>query len=220
MIASRKRNLYPCYITQCPMWDKQTLTSKRRPLAIRPPHETLEAIIDSGNEAHFTTFHSTQAAFHSDLAAWASQLMITLTGAWACLALWGDMAPSTKSDSIMLLLFTIMNGFSRQRYWVTCLNKSSICQCGCFGRCTFTEIFSVVAWSARALAARRWPRVDHLGRLFPFNSFRRRMGGKRLRVGAAILRKYGDWEWFKRSLNLRGWGDGTRRRCCWLCGAS
>ena len=99
------------------------------------------------------------------------------------------------------------------------LNKSVLCRCGCYGRCTFEPIWVVLAWSFQALLTGRFPKRDHEGHVFK-DPWRRAMAGKRLPVAAACLAKCGDWSWFKQALNLCGWrGETADKHMCWLCGA-
>ena len=47
------------------------------------------------------------------------------------------------------------------------------------------------------------------------------MAGKPLLIRAAVIRKYGDWAWFKQALGLQGWrAEGMSKSICWLCAAS
>ena len=213
--------LYPAYVANCPQWDCKKKRRQDRKLAFLPPHETLAAITDDDNRDAFTSFSPEQRRFRQDLESWAASMMVHLVGAWACLALWGDMAPHTKTDSIFLLTWALMNGQCRQRFWLTCLSKSRVCKCGCKGRHSFNLIFSVVAWSVRALQAGTWPAFNHLGQRFRFGDWRRKMSGNPIGLCGTVLRKFGDWEWMKNGLGLRGWqGETSRKLICMFCAAS
>jgi len=46
------------------------------------------------------------------------------------------------------------------------------------------------------------------------------MAGRSLGLNATAIRHFGDWEFLKNAIGLRGWqGDTARKCCCWLCGA-
>ena len=90
--------LGPLYITPVPMWDEKRARKKHTPCALLPIHETLEAIIEPGNEEHYTTFQPDQSGFRNDLLQWSQALQVLLDPSlWLCLALWGDRAPPQRT---------------------------------------------------------------------------------------------------------------------------
>ena len=113
----------------------------------------------------------------------------------------------------------MLSGACRQRFWITCFRRSRICKCGCSGKCTFESVYNVVAWSMRALLLRRWPTRDHLNNKWPVGSWRAEKARQPLRIGGAVIRHFGDWEYMKNAIGLTGWSDGPRQLCCWLCQA-
>ena len=146
-----------------------------------------------------------------------------MTKLWCVVALWGDEAPLTKRDGILLLTYRAMSGSIRQRVWIACVKKSKLCRCGCSGRCTVNAIYDIIAWSAKALLVGKWPALDHEGRGFtrPEDTWRRERAGGPLRHQAAILHYCGDWAWFKQICGVRGWqGDTAAKFICWTCAAS
>ena len=199
-------------MASCPMWDHAADRPKHQDLAFLPIHETLDVMVSEGEEESWCSTTGDQAGFAADLHEWGARMGLDVVkNLFACIGLWGDSAPFAKRQSLFLLLFTVISGVHRERFWVTALTNKCLCQCGCFGRCTFDLIFKVVAWSFRALAAGRYPMVDHEGNEFPQGSHRASLAGKALKVRAACLAKYGDWQWFKQVLGLQGWkGDGAR----------
>jgi hypothetical protein len=213
--------LPPVYIAQTKFWNPSTLCNEDSDLAFLPIHETLDALIATGEENRWCAFSAAQQGFKDVLHAWAASLSIALMGQlFACIGLWGDSAPSTKKESLYLLLFTVLNGEFRQRFWITCFNKTQVCRCGCFGRCTFEAVFNVVAWSFRALLVGEYPAFDHTGTPFAKDSYRGRLAGRKLKIYGACIAKYGDWAWFKQALGLRGWqGEGPKGKICWMCNA-
>ena len=65
------------------------------------------------------------------------------------------------------------------------------------------------------------PIHDHLGRIFPKGSYRRRIANTPLRLSAAVIENCADWEYHKKAFAMVGWaGEGVSRMCCWLCRAS
>jgi hypothetical protein len=213
--------LHPPYLAKIQLWDKDKMESSLGDVAFLPPHETLSALVRDGQEERWCSFDESQQGFKTELHDWAARLDLDLGNKfWTCLALWGDSAPSTHRDGVFLLLFTVLSGAFRDRLWICTFNKHRVCRCGCVGRCTFDGIYRVVAWSARALLAGRFPSLDHEGKPFPESSYRGKLAGKPLGVHGAIIAKCGDWDWFKQSLGLIGWqGEGPTKRVCWLCRA-
>ena len=187
----------PVMIVQAPMWDKRKVEKTDTSLAVMPIHETLAAVCAGDDGGKFAQWSGSQAGYKSELRSWGGRMNVDVSddsnGPWVTLGIWGDGADSTNNDSLQLLSFTVLCGLVRQRFWVTAFNKSKICQCGCKGKCTFAFVFGLVAWSAAALLAGRYPDKDHTGKAFPKSSWRGKITGKPLGVKAAIIAKYGGW---------------------------
>ena len=158
-----------------------------------------------------------QRGFYDDLEAWARLTQVALTGLWAAAAMWGDSAPLNKKQSLYLLLWYFVSGNMNERFWFVAFTKANLCRCGCYGRCTLDEIWHVAAWSFRALLAGRYPACDH--RMKPFtDDWRQKMAGKPFRFRVALLRKYGDWAWYKQVIGLQMWKAAKfTKRICWIC---
>ena len=111
----------------------------------------------------------------------------------------------------------MFTGEIRDRWWITAINKDSLCDCGCGGRCSFDDVWAVVSWSMTALMLGKWPEQNHLGQEFD-DPWRRPMRGKPLPIRAACLAKTGDWAWMKQAMDLNGWNpQGLAKRMCWIC---
>ena len=216
---ARSARLPPIYLAKCPMWDSSSNSKVLKDLAFLPIHETLDNMVSDGDAESWCSIDGSQEGFRADLEDWGARLgMDVATNLFACIGLWGDSAPFGKRQSLFLILFTVLSGAFRDRYWIVALTKSAVCKCGCFGRCTFDLAFQVIAWSFRALAAGQYPAQDHEGTPFPAASHRGKLAGKPLKLRAACLAKYGDWQWFKQVLNRQGWrGEGRDLQICWIC---
>ena len=201
------------------MWDNAKMRPVQKTMSFLLPHEILHNLIEPGKEGDWCDFQPGQAGFKAELKAWGGdkQQVDVESDPWACIALWGDSAPSTRKDSVHLLTFRLLNGSVRKRFWIACFSKKDMCKCGCYGRCTMQTMFEIVGWSMRALLAGKHPSVDHRGNRFPPGSPRGEMAGQTLRVRGAVLAKVGDWAWYKQALNLKYWrGEGEDLRLCWL----
>ena len=213
--------LPPEYIAKCPMWNKKHIEPRSEDLAFLPPHEVLASLCTGDNIDKFTSYSDEQKGFKDELDDWGNRMEVETDGGnWLTLGLWGDTAPSTRGDSVMLLSLTVLCGIVRQRLWITTMKKNRICRCGCKGLHTFEAIFKVVAWSAKALILGQYPKADHEDKPFT-TGWRKEQAGKPLGIHGCFIAKYGDWAWFKQALGLRGWsGEGPLGKVCWLCPAS
>ena len=175
--------LPPIYFADTPLWDTDQVQQVPQALAYLPIHEVLAALVQRSGPERWTSCAPAQHGFQQELYRWGDRQEVnTRKGQWAIVSLWGDSAPSTVHDSVFLLSFQVLSGDVKQRFWITTFNKSSVCKCGCQGRCTFDSVFSVVAWSVRALIAGVFPKTDHLGNAFPEGSYRGRKAGEKLGI--------------------------------------
>lgn len=211
--------LPPTYIAEAILWDEKNMEPCTDTIAFLPLHETLDAIVEEGKEHELCSIAEHQEGFRASLEIWAAGLGISLAIAWfACLSIWGDSAPYTNKDGLFLLLFSVISGVRRQKFWLCVFNKRRVCRCGCKGKCTFKVVFEMLAWSQKALILGKYPSTDHLGRPFPQGSWRAKMAGKSLKIRGGIIQKCADWQWFLVALNLCGWqGEGADQLICWLC---
>ena len=214
--------LMPTYDADIVVWDSQADRKTTTTMSFLPIHEVLDAIVDKRNEEDWLAYNDDQMDIKARLGEWGDRVGVASEDLDTCLAigLWGDSAPYAKRDSLHLLLWTVLCGTIRTRYWLCGFNKKLLCQCGCYGRCTYDCIWAVITWMFRVLLTRRFPECDHTGKPFPPGSIRAKRAANRdrLRVGGARLGKFGDWHWFKAVLNLRGWrGEGATKGVCWMC---
>ena len=138
----------------------------------------------------------------------------------------GDSAPFHTRDSIFLLLFNVLSGnLQKKRFWTCAFPKSMFCNCGCKGRHTFDDVFSVLLFACRAWLSGVWPRLRHCGQAFadstrPGDKARaaKARGRKRLMFQGAVVQKRGDWPWFKQIFDIVGWkAEGASKRVCFKC---
>jgi hypothetical protein len=196
-----------------PLWDLNGNRQVSSLVNFLPTHETLASVVDDPSQ--WGSIDDGQASFHGELLDWGKRLAVdVLTNVWLLLALWGDSAPYNRRDSIFLLTYRVLSGVHRKRFWIVAMSKRVLCNCGCFGRCTFDGIFDVVAWSFKCLMAGFWPRFGPYGE--PLTGERAKKAGTPFKFRAACIAKCGDWSWHKQILGMRGW-TGTFR--CWMCQA-
>ena len=207
----------PTYTAEVSSWDHVREQRCTRPVAFLPVHEMLQVVVPEGQEAAWCASEGQQEGFGQARDDWGTKLGLQAAELALCvgIALWGDSAPFTRKDSLYLLLWTCLTGPSRRRHPICAFNKKVLCKCGCLGRHTMDDLFAVISWMFRALLARCYPFVDHLGRPFKKGSYRHQLAQLgQMRLGGGCIMKCGDWAWFKSSLGLRGWnGDkGTGKK--------
>ena len=145
--------LREAYIAEVPTWDHEQNRQVMTKLKVMPPHESLHALIQPGAENEWCSFDDSQEGFRTSLHDWGAGGRVgcdIMTSPWACLALWGDSAPYSKTDSLYLLTIRVLNGVHRRRIWIAALRKKNLRACGCYGRHTFDALFEIVAWSMKA----------------------------------------------------------------------
>lgn len=137
--------------------------------------------------------------------------------------LWGDCAPFSKADSLMLLLWNCMFYDKYARYWICVMPKHLFCRCGCLGRCTTEAILRVVSWAFGVWLSGEEPTYRHDD--VPFHQSKRRGDRKRakrarkkLKKKAIVVQSRQDWQWLKQVLGLIGWrAEGLQKRVCFRC---
>ena len=188
------------YPVKLPMWCPKTRGQASKTVNMLLIHEILHAVIPEGDEAAWASFdeESTQS-FQHDLAQWCERLGYSPTVPVVSTALWGDSAPLQRRASLYLLTLKLLSGKCKRRFWLLAMTKRYLCKCkasrktgDCGGKCTFDKAWAVVAWSLECLLTGFWPKKDHLGKRWKFNSWRAKQGGKAFRVSAALLRKCAD----------------------------
>ena len=213
------------YICDIPLWDCEHQRQVMRPSAFLAVHEAYDLLIPHGIEDEYCSLDDqSQAGVHDDLQAWQTRVGAALTLPTLCICLWGDSAPMSHRDSLVLMTTRLLSGVHKFKLWVWACSKKSLCACGCKGRCTFQAVWQVLAWMFRALASGVWPSVDHRGE--PWGDSRQHMyrasrAGSPLRFQGACTTKTGDWQWLKQALNLQGWSQlRAGSRLCWMCRAT
>ena len=219
-VIRKHSKLPPVYMAQCPIWDTKLNKQIYENVAFCPPHEVLDAIMLDMCEDEYCSFDASQSGVKESLEAWGERVHMDVRGKKiACFELWGDAAPFNAHDSLFLLVWTLLSGSHRDRYWFCGIPKTRMCQCGCYMRHTMDAAFAVLAWSFRAFLSGFYPRTDHNNRPF-LKGWRAHMAGKPLRVFGALVAKNGDWQWHKAIIGLCGWrGEGPSKRICFKCPA-
>ena len=162
MRATRTVVLPEPYEFDCPLWDEINCEPITEKVSMLLPHELSETQIEQGHEHEWVSCDDSQSEFRDDIVSWSERTSFSLDGMHvAGGALWGDAAPYTLRDSIYLLIMTILTGVHRVYWWIACIPKRRICQCGCYGRCTFDRLFEVLAWSHRCFLTKRYPSKMH-----------------------------------------------------------
>ena len=190
-------------------------------LSFMLPFEVITLLMSCAEEVKsWCEFTPSTEYLKSTLEQWAQRMNVSFECLLA-LGLWGDSAPMGQRDSLYLFLWNILGGSNNERFWFCAFSKNSCCDCGCEGRCTFNVVFDVLSWNLRALLLRLFPWCRHDNVAWedsPYANDRKRAerAGETLIAGGAIIRKRGDWQWFKQLFNFKGWQAkvGTMCFCC------
>ena len=124
--------------------------------------------------------------------------------------LYMDGAQFTKKDS--LYVFTVRFGFSRVRHLVWTVRKSILCDCGCKGWCTFSQLFQFIAWSLFCLANGINPSTRHDNLDLDYK--RAEYAGLPLPFSAIVVDICGDWKEFACGWGFPSW---SAKLPCFVC---
>ena len=215
------------YEIDCTFWDNELQCKYTDRLHMLLPYETFDSLCEDG-VSKFTDLppHSNVSNMR---AAWGARVLepgADVSG-FVATGIWGDSGPFTSNDCLFILLYSFLAPTTFKRVWITAFQKSIICQCGCFGRCTFDCIWSAVSWAYVHWMSGEYPWIRHDN--VPFAQSKR-VGDKRrwrdaksrrrMRAKGCCNQKRGDWAWLKQCLNLRSWsGEGKLLKMCFRCGA-
>ena len=138
------------------------------------------------------------------------------------------MGPFTTPVTLNLMLFNVLSGICRTRFWISAFSKRVCCQCGCKGRCTFDSFWRILVWAMTCWMSGDHPVVRDDGIRFDQSKWRgdkrraqRARVGKKMHTRGGVMQKRSDWCWLKQVDNLCGWsGEGVMKRCCFKCSAS
>ena len=126
----------------------------------------------------------------------------------------GDGVPHQSNGStIECFSWNFVSMPEAERFPFTCIEKDSLCNCGCSGRCTTNAIMDVLVWCMRQLLVGTLPTCRHDGTPW-LPSDRSRVKGRRLDFYAGVLQIRGDWANLKQWFGFKGWAG---REICWRC---
>ena len=119
----------------------------------------------------------------------------------------------TREDSV--LGFWVVCHLTNKRFLSALVRKSELCQCGCRGWCSLHPIFTMLAWSFRALACGVFPSEDPARQ--ELDPIRANFSGERMQFRAAVLFIKGDWMEYCSTLGFPSWN--SEANPCFLCHA-
>ena len=113
------------------------------------------------------------------------------------IVLYMDGAAFSNKDS--LYVFTARFAFSKKRHLAWAVRKTDLCDCGCKGWCTFSQLFSWIFWCLLSLVngTRPTKRHDNL----ELDQRRAASAGEEFGFFAVVIDICGDWKEF-----ANGWG--------------
>ena len=194
------------YFANMTVFDNESQSEVVERAAFLPVHESLSHLVESSSESAHTwadLSDSGQRGLHDDLRQWRQRAGCTATDLpIISIGLWGDGAPITRKNSLILFTYKILSGCNRSRVWVFAGASRKL-----VGRKSYETIWAILRWSFCALLAGSWPTVDHTGAAWdPSDKSRRaHLSGTPFGFRAAAVAKVGDWMWYKQALGLQGW---------------
>ena len=205
------RDQPPLYEVDIPLWNADLARCEVARVPMLLPHEFLNHLGEGKTEQ----YTSTSREISERLRDWKVRTNCATQGPpIAPLSVWGDTAPFNHGhDSVLLLLWSGL-GEQWRRRWIALLTKGSLCQCGCGGLHTLDHIWSVVAWSLRALAVGTFPATDHLDQPFVDDPWRSQRAGSPLALRGAVLMFRGDWPWLSSVFQI---AYHSNAEACFLC---
>jgi hypothetical protein len=210
------------YEAVIPSWDIEGCKPKHSKMYFMLPHELLPRLCGD-NVPEWSKFDASTASWEGRLAQWCARTGAPRGDDLVSLGIWGDAAPYNTRDSLYVVLWNVISGPHRTRYWLTCWPKKAACKCGCHGRHSLEAIWEIVGWSLRCLFLGRYPSTRHDGT--PFNNAtgdrkRARQNGE-LGVRGACMQLRGDWSWLKEAFDLQDWAQGgASKGVCFKCPAN
>ena len=133
------------------------------------PHETIDHEINKTTLDEWVGFPN-NSFLERTFSDWKQRMNISAASNTVAVGLWGDSARYNTRDSLFMLLFNVLSGVIRTRFWICSFSKDMLCQCGCKGRCTIDSILAVLVWSFNVLLCGQYPTVRDDGT--PFSASR------------------------------------------------
>ena len=206
----RKNGWPPLYICKVRVWNLKTQTEEHMNVHMMLPHEILDRLAFFGHKDVLTsTSGLDDVSLEHMISAVASLDDVDTV---PC-GIWQDGVPcqwdrDVSAEMISLLLPGLPNKYKNLRVPITCVLKPDLSEN------TLDDIFEVVRWSFKQLAAKTWPSCRHDGTPFgPTDTWRKKKHGS-LPVRGVLCQIKGDWKMFKEVLKLPGWQD---EHICFQC---
>ena len=161
MRAMTSGSTYPdYYTTSIVLWDSDMDCKITEDIHYLVPYEVADWTIGENGDVSSYTSLAPGSPFNDLKAQWMRENQIPGDGSDVVVCgLWGDAAPFFTRDSILMIIFNIISGFSNTRHWIGAWSKRMTCQCGCQGRCTFDSMFRFLVWVATAWMTKVFPSV-------------------------------------------------------------
>lgn len=189
-----------------PCLSKYDFSRSVHPMAVDPPHESLDKEVRDNPWILEETRRRTEArewppAFYDHCVVQRNAGEVVLP-----LAVYLDGISMTRNDSMIGVFVYSLT--SLRRHLVAVYRKSALCKCGCGGRCSLYPLFAMMRWSFRALGDGRWPNAKHDNKAWTEQDGKRHtMAGRPLSVKAFVLFVKADWAEFTKTLGFASWAS-------------
>ena len=137
--SSTKPEIYSTHMT---FWDPDLNEQVEDEVYCLIPYETVDKLADRDGDLSQYTSLPEGSPFLRRKAEWMERVGAQGDGHdIVCCGLWGDGAAYHTRDSLNLLLFNMVSGIIRTRFWIATWSKRLSCNCGCSGRCTLASFW-------------------------------------------------------------------------------
>ena len=204
------------YEMRVPGWDRDLGKRNRIPLLTLPLHELVAESVE--NDPTLLVKLDERAEEQSLPEVYAQHPVVLASPEPVLpISIFVDGVPYSNSDSVVG--FWVQNELSKKRSLFAVLRKSTICDCGCRGWCSYWAVFEFARWSLGALAAGIFPAGRHDGQPWrASDEGRQGKAGEHIGFRCAVVFLKGDWSEYCHTMGFPMWND--TQRPCFECNAS
>lgn len=112
----------------------------------------------------------------------------------------------------------VINLINERRHLICCLKKNTLCKCGCKGWCSLSPMFTMLAWSFKAMVDGLYPEQRSDGAPWGADEPTASLAGQPLGFHAALILIKGDWAEVVSTWGFPSWQ--SHKDPCFVCKAT